>query len=220
MQSVVEKCCGGVQVFQHEVDWNALAWSTLQRLLDVGPSPGAEEDIAVWFRFVMREVATQPCTEYQNPQFTVTADGPSMAFIRKARRAQRAWLKTLKTVLGKSGCLNRELKKVLPEIRQLAYTGVMIIGGKHVHPQRWPVGEPAPTSTELIGQRFGRLIVVKRVSGGRWLCTCDCGGQNTVRRKHLLRGTIRSWGCLKAELEARQKQRKANRASKHSGVLA
>jgi hypothetical protein len=188
--------------------------------MDVGPSPGADEDIVAWFRFVMRGVVGQLGAQYVNPMFTVTASNPSLAFVRKARQAQRAWLKTLKAVLATSGCLKREMKKVLPEIRQLAYTGVMIIGGKHVHPQRWPVGEPAPTSTELIGQRFGRLIVVKQVSGGRWLCTCDCGGQNTVRRKHLLRGRIRSCGCLKAELEARQKQRKADRALRYSGAMS
>jgi hypothetical protein len=220
MQTAIEDRRGGVRVIQQEVDWNSVAWSTLQQLMDVGPSPGADEEIVAWFRFSMHEVAAQLGTQYVNPQFTVTADGLSLAFIRRARQAQRAWLKTLKTVLGKSGCLKRELRKVQPEIRQLAFTGVMIVAGKHIHPQRWPVGEPAATSTELIGQRFGRLIVVKQVGGGRWLCTCDCGGQNAVRRKHLLRGKIRSCGCLKAELEAGQKQRKADRALKYSGALS
>ena len=212
-------CSGGVRVVQHEVDWNSLPWSTLRQLIDIGCSPGTDEEITIWFRFVMGEAA-QLGTQYVNPQFTVTADGPSPAFIRKARQAQRAWLKTLKTVLKTSGCLKRELKKVLPEIRQLEFTGVMIIDGKHIHPQQWPAGEPTAASVELVGQKFGLLTVVRRVEGGRWLCTCDCGGQNAVRRDHLLHGTIRSCGCLKAELEARQKQRKANRAARHSGELA
>lgn len=220
MQTAIENRRGGVRVIQREVDWNTVAWSTLQQLMEIGPSPGADEEIVAWFRFCMREVAAQLGTQYVNPQFTIAASGPSPAFIRKARQAQQAWLKTLKTVLGTSGCLKREMKKVQPEIRQLAYTGVMIIGGKHVHPQRWPVGEFTIASVELVGQRFGRLTVVKQVSGGRWLCDCECGGQNTVRRKHLMKGTIRSCGCLKAELEARQKQRKADRALRYSGALS
>ncbi len=209
----------GVRIIRREVDWNAIAWNTLQQLMDIGPSPGSDEKIVAWFRFVMCEAA-QFGTQYLNPQFTVKADNPSWAFIHKAKQAQQAWLKTLKTVLFTSGCLKREMQKRLPEIRQLEFTGVMIIDGKHIHPQRWTVGEPMATDVELIGKRFGRLTVVERVADGRWLCACDCGGQNIVRKKHLLHGKIRSCGCLKSELETKQKQRKANRISKYSGALA
>lgn len=58
---------------------------------------------------------------------------------------------------------------------------------------------------DLTGQRFGRLVVVRRVedyvqSNGKkevqWLCNCDCGGKAIVRRSHLQSGCTQSCGCL------------------------
>lgn len=62
---------------------------------------------------------------------------------------------------------------------------------------------------DIIGQRFGRLTVIKRVedhvmpSGerrSRWLCKCDCGNEITVIGKALTKknGT-KSCGCLAKE---------------------
>ncbi|MBQ4523550.1 MAG: hypothetical protein IJA10_11455 [Lachnospiraceae bacterium] len=60
----------------------------------------------------------------------------------------------------------------------------------------------------LTGQRFGRLVAVRRVedhiqSNGKkevqWLCNCDCGGEIVVRRSHLQSGGTQSCGCLKRE---------------------
>jgi len=206
------------RVWQHDVDWDDLAWSTMQRLSDGGSSPGTDVAIQKSFRAAMQQ-ADQLGTRYVNPQFTVVASAPSPSFIREARQAQLAWLKTLKTVLVTSGCVKRELKKRLPEIRQLEFTGVMVINGRHVHPQQWPDGTTTTDAIDIIGQQFGRLTVVRRVSVGRWLCKCQCGGENTVRSKHLVRGKIRSCGCLKAETEAKQKERRANRGWMKSGVL-
>ena len=60
----------------------------------------------------------------------------------------------------------------------------------------------------LIGQQFGRLTVVKRAENdaqnrARWYCKCDCGNENLiiVRSQHLIRGSIRSCGCLLKERE-------------------
>lgn len=213
----------GVQVIQHSVDWDNLSRSTLQRLGDGGELlkglPGQDRVIAACFRFTMQQ-ADQFGTRYVNPKFTVMAPGPSPAFLRRARQAQRAWLKTLKTVLGKSGILKREIRKRLPEVRQLEFTGVMIIDGKHVHPQQWPKNDHTSVAIDLVGRQFGRLTVVRRVPGGRWLCNCACGGQNTVRTKHLLHGRVRSCGCLKVEKAAEQAERKANRAWRQSGILS
>lgn len=53
---------------------------------------------------------------------------------------------------------------------------------------------------DLVGQRFGRLVVV-RDTGRRvgnnvvWLCRCDCGGEREVQRSHLVSGGARSCGC-------------------------
>ena len=217
MHNTSENRRTNVRVSQYTPDWNDLAWSTLRNCHgEIGNSPGSDEAIAGCFRFLMRH-ANQLGTQYMNPQSVITAPSPSRAFIRKARQAQRAWLKTLKTVLATSGCLKREIKRRLPEIRQLQFTGVMLINGKHVHPQQWPAAEPLPSVGGLVGQQFGRLTVVRRVPGGQWLCNCACGGHNTVRTKHLLRGNIRSCGCLKAEVEARQRGRRVNRAWVQAG---
>jgi hypothetical protein len=56
----------------------------------------------------------------------------------------------------------------------------------------------------LAGQRFGRLVAVKRVgyahSGhATWLCQCDCGESNVVSTNPLRRGLTRSCGCLQRE---------------------
>lgn len=57
-------------------------------------------------------------------------------------------------------------------------------------------------AVDLIGRRFGRLIVVRfsHKSPRRawyWLCRCDCGEASVVRTGELLHGLSRSCGCLK-----------------------
>ena len=57
---------------------------------------------------------------------------------------------------------------------------------------------------ELTGQRFGRLVAVKRLESdrrgaARWLCQCDCGGTSTPYTNNLRRGMSKSCGCLQAE---------------------
>ncbi|ALR29754.1 hypothetical protein ATE47_04110 [Chryseobacterium sp. IHB B 17019] len=58
----------------------------------------------------------------------------------------------------------------------------------------------------MIGQRVGRLIVVKEVdklilpsgqANRAFLCRCDCGEEKIVRKVHLSNNRIRSCGCLK-----------------------
>lgn len=56
----------------------------------------------------------------------------------------------------------------------------------------------------IIGQRFGKLVVVaeapqpenRRTSGPYYLCMCDCGGEKVVAKKLLLQGSTRSCGCI------------------------
>jgi hypothetical protein len=57
---------------------------------------------------------------------------------------------------------------------------------------------------DLSGERFGRLVVVRRVGshpggGSLWLCACDCGASCDVVSRNLRRGATRSCGCLKQE---------------------
>ena len=61
------------------------------------------------------------------------------------------------------------------------------------------------TALNLVGQKFGRLTVVKRAENDkkgntRWLCSCSCGNQATVCAYHLKSGAIRSCGCIKKEM--------------------
>ncbi len=52
---------------------------------------------------------------------------------------------------------------------------------------------------EMVGKRFGRLLVLARADStdGRahWLCRCDCGNTSTPNGKQLRRGLANSCGC-------------------------
>lgn len=54
---------------------------------------------------------------------------------------------------------------------------------------------------DIVGQRFGRLVVVKEdIENKRKLvCQCDCGKTKSVNRFNLMSGKIRSCGCLQIE---------------------
>jgi hypothetical protein len=59
-------------------------------------------------------------------------------------------------------------------------------------------------SIDMAGQRFGRLLVVKRTGltsdrSAIWLCECDCGSVAHVPRHALARGLTKSCGCLAKE---------------------
>lgn len=57
----------------------------------------------------------------------------------------------------------------------------------------------------LIGQRFGRLVVVSREESDNgkykvWRCKCDCGNETKVKTYVLTSGRTRSCGCLRNEM--------------------
>jgi hypothetical protein len=65
------------------------------------------------------------------------------------------------------------------------------------------------TYENLLGQRFGRYLVLekvdkpkhlKKMKGTYWLCRCDCGNERIVIAKNLKAGTSQSCGCLAKEL--------------------
>jgi hypothetical protein len=65
-----------------------------------------------------------------------------------------------------------------------------------------------PPLTDLTGQRFGRLTVVRRAGCGKfrqvlWLVRCDCGNVRKVANQNLRLGTSKSCGCLRAELASK-----------------
>ena len=62
-------------------------------------------------------------------------------------------------------------------------------------------------SIDRAGQRFGRLVVVRRttpppnthVKATYWLCRCDCGVEKTIQVSALRSGGTQSCGCLHRE---------------------
>lgn len=56
----------------------------------------------------------------------------------------------------------------------------------------------------LVGNRYGRLIVVRRAENSlhgstRWLCKCDCGNECVVHSVSLKTGNTTSCGCFKRD---------------------
>lgn len=80
-----------------------------------------------------------------------------------------------------------------------------------------------PPLMDITGQRFGRLVVIKRngYRAGRtaWLCKCDCGKYVTATQNCLSRGRTKSCGCLNDELRAKRAykagQGRAKQLTKH-----
>ncbi|KKK78760.1 hypothetical protein LCGC14_2840320, partial [marine sediment metagenome] len=58
---------------------------------------------------------------------------------------------------------------------------------------------------DIKGQKFGRLVVIRRVGVNisrniLWLCECNCGNRTTVAANHLRSGHTKSCGCLQREV--------------------
>jgi hypothetical protein len=51
----------------------------------------------------------------------------------------------------------------------------------------------------LLGKKFNRLTPVEKLKNYYYLCKCDCGNYKKVRKDHILKGEIKSCGCLSSE---------------------
>ena len=80
-----------------------------------------------------------------------------------------------------------------------------------------------------VGERFGRLVIVKPVGVGRgrtgYECKCDCGGTKIVKvYQHLTRGKVKSCGCMgrerRANAEAKEKEKESARRERWAAVCA
>lgn len=65
---------------------------------------------------------------------------------------------------------------------------------------------------DLIGQKFGRLTVVKRVENSKagntqWLCLCDCGNYTVSTSSNLKGKHTKSCGCLNRELTSKRNKK-------------
>jgi hypothetical protein len=73
----------------------------------------------------------------------------------------------------------------------------------------------------LVGQRFGRLTVIKRApntSRARWLCQCDCGNKKIVFGNCLIKKCTQSCGCLRSEITSKRSIKhgfRSNQNKKH-----
>jgi len=60
-----------------------------------------------------------------------------------------------------------------------------------------------PPKMDLVGQKYGRLTVLKEVekkgNKRRFLCRCDCGNTTIVPMSSLRNSSVQSCGCLKKE---------------------
>lgn len=98
------------------------------------------------------------------------------------------------------GCLAEEQTKRLVEAT------------KKNPPARKEVGEPVHVKHDLLGQRFGRWVVIGRghdrqEPNGKWkpywVCKCDCGNVREVDQHTLRRGGSSSCGCLQKEISSK-----------------
>lgn len=49
----------------------------------------------------------------------------------------------------------------------------------------------------LVGRRYGKLIVLSYDADSHWICACDCGGDSRVSTANLNRGDTKSCGCIR-----------------------
>lgn len=68
----------------------------------------------------------------------------------------------------------------------------------------WRYGTPTPQHvsrrTDLVGRRFGLLVVVEHKERNLWMCQCDCGNTTQARTGDLNRGSAYTCGDLKHRL--------------------
>jgi hypothetical protein len=72
----------------------------------------------------------------------------------------------------------------------------------------WHVTPARLAFKNLVGQRFGRLIVIEGLRRGdgrpRWRCQCDCGNKHTTSAAELKRGSTASCGCLARDIASQR----------------
>lgn len=51
----------------------------------------------------------------------------------------------------------------------------------------------------LVGKRYGRLVVTEELGHGYVMCHCDCGNNKKIRKWQIMQGAIHSCGCLRRE---------------------
>jgi hypothetical protein len=52
---------------------------------------------------------------------------------------------------------------------------------------------------DLVGCKYGRLTVLRRLPDRHWECLCDCGTTTVVQHSNLVSGHVKSCGCYRRE---------------------
>lgn len=64
-----------------------------------------------------------------------------------------------------------------------------------------------PKRSDLVGKRFGRLVVIEpsftKYNKLHWKCLCDCGNFTNVQTEYLTHGNTKSCGCLQKEISGK-----------------
>lgn len=79
-----------------------------------------------------------------------------------------------------------------------------VISGNKTPPLSYFGVDIMPPLIDISGQKFGRLIVIKRDTSriGKyvyWICQCECGNIKSIRGTALKDGLTKSCGCLSVE---------------------
>lgn len=204
----------GIEVTQHEVNWENPAFGVLSRLTPLIRRPETDSMHVLLIAYLLT-APEQFGTLYANPLYTLRAASPTPGFFHAARQSYFAWLRAYKRALAPS-CLRRDQKAAKlfhPLLAQLLFQGIMVAAGEHLRPDAWlnRVRAP-PLDQSLVGETFSRLTVIERLAGGKWRCRCECGQEHIAHGRHLRSGRTKSCGCLWKELDQRTKERKARRA--------
>lgn len=80
-----------------------------------------------------------------------------------------------------------------------------------------------PVIHDLAGERFTRLVALRRVADRRshrtvWLCRCDCGAETVVRTGDLRSGNTRSCGCFYRETCSRTARQYLGKGNRQHGL--
>ena len=75
--------------------------------------------------------------------------------------------------------------------------------------------------TDLIGKRFGKLMVIGREpKTGKWTCQCDCGNITYVSGNNLQHKNVQSCGCLVSVGEYNIKKKKKKNKINYSLIYS
>jgi len=69
-----------------------------------------------------------------------------------------------------------------------------------------PISTPLRVPPQMLGRKFGKLTIVKKLTGRKFIGRCDCGGSKEVHGSNLLRGKTTSCGCVRAAYLNRNNQ--------------